>query len=155
MLQICSIVHNFTLKKINSQVYITKIYHEDKPFPLGTFVLKRNFTHVHFSDNFKPLRIGPYKILHRLSDVTYELLSQDGSTFHIHRNHLIPYYPKEPLLYTQLRNFMRFSDSINTDIPKPIKYVNSDSSSFLCDTASSDDESFITTHPYFPYTPFK
>ena len=113
--------------------------------------MKRNFTHVHFTDKLKLLRIGPYKILDCLSDITYELLSQDGSTFHIHRNYLIPYYPKEPLLYPHLRNFMRFSESNITDIPKPIKYANSDSSSFLSDTSSSDDdESSKTTHPYNP-----
>ena len=90
MLQSYSIVHNYSLKKLNPQSYITKTYHEGELLPLGTFVLKRIFTHVHFSDKLKPLRIGPYKILDRLSDVTYERLSQDGSTFHIHRNHLIP-----------------------------------------------------------------
>ena len=152
MLQIYSNVHIYKLKKIRSQAYITKTYHEGKPLPLGTFVLKRNFTHVHFSDKRKPLRIGPYKILERLPDVTYELLSQDGSTFHIHRNHLIPYYPKEPLLYPHLRNFMRFSDSNNTNFPKPITYANNDSSSFLSDTSSSDDESYNTTQPHKPNT---
>ena len=50
MLQIYSIIHNYTLKKINSQTYKTKTYHEGKLFPLGTFVFKRNFIHVHFSD---------------------------------------------------------------------------------------------------------
>ena len=59
MLQIFSIVHNYTLKKMNSQAYITKTYHEGKPLTLGTFVLKGNSTHVHFSDKVKPLRIGP------------------------------------------------------------------------------------------------
>ena len=77
MLQIYSIVHNYSLTKLISQAYITKIYHEVKPLPLTTFVLKRNFTHFHISDKHKPLRIDPYKILNRLSDVTYELLSQD------------------------------------------------------------------------------
>ena len=105
MLQIYSTVYENTLRKINSHAYITKTYHEGKPLPIGTFVLKRNFTHVHFSDKLKPLRIGPYKILDRLSDVTYALLAQDGSTVHVHRNHLIPYYPKEPLLYPHLRSF--------------------------------------------------
>ena len=150
MLQIFTILHNYTPKKINSQAYITKTYHEGKPLALGTFVLKRNFTNVHFSDKLKPLRIGHYKKLDRLSYVTYELLSQDGNTFNIHRNHLIPYYPKEPLLQPHLRNFMRFPDSINTDIPKPNNYANSDSSSFLSDTSSSDDESYNTTHPFNP-----
>ena len=46
---------------------------------------------------------------------------------------------------------MHFSDSINTDIPKPIEYANSDSSSFLFDTSSSDDESY-NTQPFNPDT---
>ena len=60
MLQNYTIVHNYSLKKINFQAYITETYHEGKPLPLGTFVLKRNFTNVHFSDKLKILRIGPY-----------------------------------------------------------------------------------------------
>ena len=86
MLQVCSTVYENTPKTINSHVYITKTYHEGKPPPIGTFHLKRNFSHVYFSDNFKLLWIGPYKLLDRLSDVTYELLSQDGSTVRDHRN---------------------------------------------------------------------
>ena len=105
------------------------------------------------SDKPKPLRNGPYKILNRLSDVTYELSSQNGSTFHIHGNHLITYYPKEPLLYPNLPNFKQFSDSIITDNAKPINYANICSYSFLSDTSSSDDEPFITTLPYNPDTP--
>ena len=116
---IYSTVFENTLRKINSHAYITKTYHESKPLPIGTFVLKRNFTHVHFSDKLKSLRIGPYKIIDRLSDVTYELLAQDGSTIHVHRNYLIPYYPKEPLLYPHLRSFMRFSDTTHFQIPQP------------------------------------
>ena len=48
---------------------------------------------------------------------------------------------------------MRFSDCNNTDIPKPMKYSSSDSSSFLSDTSPSDDEASNTTHPYNPDTP--
>ena len=48
MLQLYSTVYEYTLKKSNSTAYITKTYHEGKPLPFGTFVLKRNFTHVHF-----------------------------------------------------------------------------------------------------------
>ena len=141
MLQIYSTVYENTLKKINSHAYITNTYHEGKPLPIGTFVLKRNFTHAHFSDKLKPLRIGPYKILDRLSDRIYELLAQDGSTIHVHRNHLIPYYPKEPLLYPHLRSFMRFSDTTQFQIPQPIKYANSDSSPFNSDESFSDEDS--------------
>ena len=91
MLQIYSTVYYYTLKKLNSYAYITNTYLEGKPLPIGTFVLKRYFAHVNFPDKLKPFRIGPYKILGRLSDVTYEILAQDGSTLHVHRNHLIPY----------------------------------------------------------------
>ena len=118
---------------------IMKVNH----FPV-TFDLKRNCTHVHFSDKLKPLRIGPYKIIDRLSDVTYELLSPDVSTVHVHRNHLIPYYPKEPLLYPHLRSFMRISDTTQFQIPQPTKYANSDSSPFNSDESLSDKDSSQT-----------
>ena len=138
---IYSTVFENTLRKSNSHAYITKTYHEGKPLPIGTFVLKRNFTHVHFSDKLKPLRFGPYKIIDRLSDVTNDLLSQDGSTVHVHRNQLIPYYPKEPLLYPHLRSFMRFSDTTQFQVPQPTKYANTDSSPFNSDESLSDDDS--------------
>ena len=141
MFQIYSTVYENTLRKINSHAYITKTYHEGKPLPIGTFFLRRNFTHVHFSDKLKPLRIGPYKIIDRLSDVTYELLSQDGSTVQVHRNHLIPYYPKDLLLYPHLRSFMRFSDTTQFQIPQQIKYAISDSSPFKSDESLSDEDS--------------
>ena len=143
MLQIYSTVYENTIRKINSHAYLTKTYHECKPLPIGTFVLKRNFTHVHFSDKLKPLRIEPYKILDRLSDVTYALLAQDGSTVHVHRNHLIPYYPKEPLLYPHLRSFQTYALFRHTQfqIPQPTNNANSDSSPFNSDESLSDEDS--------------
>ena len=47
---------------------------------------------------------------------------------------------------------MRFSDSNNLDIPKPIEYANSDSSLFITDTSPSDDESSKTVYPSKPDT---
>ena len=67
--------------------------------------------------------------------------AKDGSTIHVHRNRLIPYYPKEPLLYPHLRSFMRFSDTTQFQIPKPTKYANSDSSQFNSDESLSDEDS--------------
>ena len=159
MLQIYSFVYYYNLKRLNSHAYITRTYHEGKPLPIGTFVLKRHFAHVLFSDKLKPLRIGPYKILYRNADVTYELLAQDGSTSHVHRNHSIPYYPKEPLLFPHLRNFMRFSDSVTYNIPKPFQYANSDSSPFNSDESPFDDTSFsdndqtLSPNNFFSQTP--
>ena len=133
-----------TCEKSTHTPILQKTYHEGKSLPIGTFVLKRNFTHVFFSDKLKLLRIGPYKILDRLSHVTYELLSQDDSTVHVQRNHLIPYYPKEPLLYPHLGSFMRFSDTTQFQSPKQIKYSNSDSSPFNSDESLSDEDSSQT-----------
>ena len=155
MLQIYSTVYENTLRKIHSHAYITKTYHEGKPLPIGTFVLKRNFTHVHFSDKLEPFRIGPYKIIDRLSDVTNELLSQDGSTVMFTVYHLIPYNPKEPLLYPHMRSFMRFSDTTQFQIPEQIKYANSDSSPFNSDESLSDEDSSQTSvSPFTTMTPF-
>ena len=68
MLPIYSIVYNNTLKKINSHAYINKTYNEGKPLNIETFVHKKNFQQVQFSDKIKPLKMGPYKIIDRLFD---------------------------------------------------------------------------------------
>ena len=127
MLPNYSTVYENTLRKLNSQAYFTKTYHGCKPLHFGTFVLKKNFSYVHFSDKLKPLRIGPYKILDRLSEVTYELLSKYGSTLHVRRNHLILYFPKEPLLYhicviscaSQTQSNLTFQNQLKRQIVTP------------------------------------
>ena len=85
---------------------------------IGTFVLKRKILHVHFSDKLKPLRIGPIKINNKTSDITYEIVNQDGYTSHIHRNHLIPYYPKEPFIFPfiqQYNPYPNYNENDNND----------------------------------------
>ena len=44
--------------------------------------------------------------------MTYELLSQDGSTFQTHRNHILPYYPKEPVIFPNLKQYHSTSSLI-------------------------------------------
>ena len=80
MLHINSTVYENTVSKNKLTCIYYKTYHEVKPLPIGTFFLKRKFSHVHFSDKLKPLRIGSKKTLDRLSAVTYEFLSEDDST---------------------------------------------------------------------------
>ena len=53
----------------------------------------------------KPLRIRPFKIINKISDFTYEIVNQDGYTSHIHRNHLVPYYPKEPIIFPFIQQY--------------------------------------------------
>ena len=105
---------------------------------VGTFVLKRNFLHVHFSDKLKSLRNGPFKIINKISVITYEIVNQDGYTSHIHRNHLIPYYPKEPIifLFIQRYNPHFFNDNYSNINDQAI---NSDENQF------SDEDQFSST----------
>ena len=99
MIQIYPTVFENTKKKINSYAYFNKTYNNQRPLDIGTFVLKRNVLHVHFSDKLKPLRIGPFKTNNKISDITYEIVNQDDYTSHVHRNHLVAYYPKAPLIF--------------------------------------------------------
>ena len=115
MIQIYHTVYENTKRKINSFAYLNKTYNNPRPLDIGTFVLKRNFLHVHFSDKLKPLRIGPFKININISDITYEIVNQDGYTSHIHRNHLVTYYPKEPLIVPFIQNYNPHSFDNNTD----------------------------------------
>ena len=102
-------------KKINSFAYFNKTYNNPRPLDIDTFVLKRNFLNVHFSDELKPLRIGPFKIIDKIFDITCEIFNQDGYTSHIHRNHFVPYYPKEPIIFPFIQQYSPHSTDNNTD----------------------------------------
>ena len=94
---------------------ISKKHNNPRPIDISTFVLKRNFLHVHFSDKIKPLRIGPFKIINKTSDIFYEIGNQDGYTSHIHRNHLVPYYPKEPIIFPFIQKYNPHHTDNNND----------------------------------------
>ena len=115
MIQFYHTVYENTKLKINSFASFNKTYNNPRPLDIGTFVSKRNFLHVHFSDKLKPPRIGPFKIHNKISDITYEIVNQDGYTSHIHRNHLVPYYPKESLIFPFIQNHNPCSFDNNTD----------------------------------------
>ena len=140
MIQIYHTVYENTKRKINSYAYFNKTYHNPRPLDIGTFVLKRNFLHVHFSDKLKPLRIGPFKIINKISDITYEIVNQDGYTSHIHRNHLVPYYPEEPIIFPSLQQYNpHLLNDIYSNIHDPIKSFDSDENQF------SDEDQFSST----------
>ena len=115
MIQIVHTVHENTKRKINSFAYFNKTYNSPRPLDIGTFVLKRNFLNVCFSDKLKPLSIGPFKINIRTSDITYEIVNQDGYTSHLHRNHLVSYYPKEPIIFPFIQKYNPHSTDSITD----------------------------------------
>ena len=115
MIQIYHTVYENTKRKIISFAYFNKTYNNPRPLVIGTFVLKGNFLHVHFSDKLKPLRIGPFKIINKIFDITYEIVNQDDYTSHIHRNHSVPYYSKETLIFPFIQNYNPHSFDNNTD----------------------------------------
>ena len=115
MIQIYHTVYENTKRKFNSFAYFNKTYNNPRPLDIGTFELKKNFLHVHFSDKLKPLRIGPFEIINEISDIIYEIVNQDGYTSHIHRNHLVPYYPKEPIFFPFIQQFNPYSNNNDND----------------------------------------
>ena len=126
--------------------YFNKTYHNPRSLDIGTFVLKGNCLHVHFSEKLKPLRIGPFNIMKKISDITYEIVNQDGYTSHINRSHLVPYYPKEPIIFPFLQQYNPHSIDNNyddSDLNDPLQ-----SFDFLSDEEQSIDDN-QSTHSNF------
>ena len=95
----------------------------------------------------KLLKIGPFKIINKLSDVTYEIVNQDGYTSDIQRNHLVPNYPKEPINFPFIQQYNTHStddDNNNDDsnINNPIKPFDS----FSNEEQSVEDEDYTFTN---------
>ena len=75
---------------------------------IGKFVLIPNFnTQKGISKKLQPLRKGPYQIIAKPTDVTYNFTDSIKKEIVQHRNNLLPYYPKEYALreLTQLYSF--------------------------------------------------
>ena len=116
----------------------------------------------------KPFRIGPYKIINKISDITYEIVNQEGYTSHIHRNHLVPYYPKEPIIFhfiQQYNPYSNYNDNNNNESIQPFNsfsdeeqsienedypVTNSNNETDIPSTNDFQSESF-NQYPSFPY----
>ena len=150
MKQIYHTVYEKTKRKTNSFAYVNETYKKPRTLDICTFVLKRNFLHNQFSDKLKPLRIGPFKILNKISDITYEIVNQDGYTSHIHRNHLVPYYPKKTIIFPFIQQYNSHStdddndnnDSSNINDPiKPFDFFSNEEQS-----VEDEDYTFTTSN---------
>ena len=149
MIQIYYTVYENTKRKINSFAYFNKTYNNPRPLDIGTFVLKRNYLHVHFSDKLKPLRIGPFKIINKTSDITYEIVNQDDYTSQLHRNHLVPYYPKEPIFFLFIQQYNPYSiddDNNNNDSNINGQIEPFDSFSVEEQSVENEDYTFINSN---------
>ena len=63
----------------------------------------------------KLLRIGPFEIINKIFYITHELVNQDGYTSHIHRNHLIPYYPKQTIIFPFIQQYNPYPNNEDND----------------------------------------
>ena len=124
------LIHTHTLQKLTTKVNPSYWY----------LCFKTQFYTCSLFRQTQTLRIGPYKILDRLSDITYALLAQDGSTVHVHRNHLIPYYPKEHSYIHICVILCAFQTQLKTN-SQITRYANSDSSPFNSDESLSEEDS--------------
>ena len=76
-----------------------------KPLPIRTFVLLTNQQQIEgVSKKLIPLKTGPYLIIENPTDTTYILQDQNKEKITIHRNHIVPYYPKEKHIKEELNN---------------------------------------------------
>ena len=103
-LQIDSKVYQCALRKPKFFAY--KMHDStnlDEPLPPKSFFRYRKVEAAHFSDKLKPLRHSTFTNTIMPAEVTFYLLTQDGKTIHTQRNHLIPYHPKEQVLFPHLQ----------------------------------------------------
>ena len=87
-------------RKIRSFAYtMQETPNLDKALPIKSSVIHSKCETVHLSDQQKPLYSGPFQFNNKATGVTVELLTQDGKTFHTHKNLFIPNHSKESLLF--------------------------------------------------------
>ena len=82
-----------------------------KPLDKNTFVLITNQQQVDgVSKKLLPLKTGPYLIVDKPTETTYILKDNNKEHITIHRNHIVPYYPKEKHIKLELQNYLLTND---------------------------------------------
>ena len=78
-----------------------------KPLEKNTFVLVTTQQQVEgASKKLLPLKTGPYLIIDNTTETTYILKDNNKEQITIHRNHIVPYYPKEKHIKLELQNYL-------------------------------------------------
>ena len=78
-----------------------------KPLEKNTFVLVTNQQQiVGVSKKLLPLKTGSYPIIDKPTKKTYILKDNNKEQITIHRNHIVPYYPKEKHIKLELKNYL-------------------------------------------------
>ena len=78
-----------------------------KPLDKNTFVLLTNQQQVDgVSKKLLLPKTGPYLIIYKPTETTYILKDNNKEQITIHRNHIVPYYPKEKHIKLELQNYI-------------------------------------------------
>ena len=78
-----------------------------KPLEKNTFVLITNQQQVDgVYKKLLPLKTGPYLIIDKPTETTCILKDNNKEQITIHRNHIVPYYPKERHIKLELQNYI-------------------------------------------------
>ena len=67
---------------------------------------KNNFVLVTNQQQLLPLKTGSYLIIDKPTETTYILKDNNKEQNTIHRNHIVPYYPKEKRIKLELQNYL-------------------------------------------------
>ena len=81
-----------------------------KELQVGQKVLRDNFTkELNKSKKLSSLRSGPYTVLRKNTNTTYEIELDEnpGKSLHSHRNHLVEYLPKDATVPSQIMDYNR------------------------------------------------
>ena len=81
-----------------------------KELQVGQKVLRENFNkELNKSKKLSSLRSGPYTVLRKITNTTYEIELDElpGKTLHSHRNHLFEYFPKDETIPSMIKAYNR------------------------------------------------
>ena len=94
-----------TEKKLTDEMNIR--FRTAKPLKKNTFVVITNHQQIDgVSKKLLPLKTGPYLIIDKPTETTYILKDNNKEYITIHRNHIVPYYPKEKHIKLELQNYL-------------------------------------------------
>ena len=96
-----------------------------KPLERNTFVLVTNQQQIDgVSKKLLPLKTGPYLIIDKPTETTYILKDNIKKQITIHRNHIVPYYPKEKHIKLELQNYLLTNEIATLKQPKITTTIN-------------------------------
>ena len=98
-----------------------------KPLEKNTFVLVTNQQQIErVSKKLLHLKTGPYFIVDKPTETTYILKDNNKEQITIHRNHIVPYYPKEKHIKLELQNYLLTKEIPTLKQPNTSTYIQKD-----------------------------